>query len=254
MLRESACGVEALATLFVSDLHLDASAPAMAALFGQFLSGAARDADALYILGDLFEVWIGDDDADPFRNAVCGKLRQLTAAGVPCFVMHGNRDFLLGSGFEQRTGCRLIDDPTLIDLYGRRVLLSHGDALCTQDRPYQQLRANVRRPRWQQRFLRLPLSTRLALADSARAGSRRHTGQTAAMIMDVTPTAVLSAMQACGAQTLIHGHTHRPDIHGLEVDHLPAQRIVLGAWHEQGSVLRWERHSHALEHYTGGPE
>ena len=254
MVRESACGGEALATLFVSDLHLDAAAPAAAALFTRFLRGPARAADALYILGDLFEAWIGDDDADSFRDALCAQLQQLTRAAVPCFVMHGNRDFLLADGFERRTGCRLLADPTLIDLYGRRALLSHGDLLCTQDHAYQQLRANVRRSRWRQRFMQLPLATRAALADSARAGSRRHTGQVAAMIMDVTPAAVTAAMQACEVSTLIHGHTHRPDIHGLEVDGRPAQRIVLGAWHQQGSVLRWDRHSYALETYAGGPE
>lgn len=254
MLRESACRGEALATLFVSDLHLDAAEPEASALFGSFLRGPAREADALYILGDLFEVWIGDDDADDFRDAICAQLLQLTGSGVPCFVMHGNRDFLFADGFEQRTGCRVLADPVLIDLYGRRVLLTHGDLLCTHDHAYQRLRANVRRKHWQQRFMRLPLATRAALADSARAGSRKHTGQVAAQIMDVTPDAVIAAMQACHVQTLIHGHTHRPDIHGLEVDGGPAQRIVLGAWHGHGSVLRWDRNSYALETLAGGPE
>ena len=165
------------------------------------------------------------------------RLRQLSQSGVPCYVMHGNRDFLLQQGFEQRSGARLLADPVLIDLYGERVLLTHGDALCTADRSYQLLRGVVRNPRWQRRFLRCRCSVRRALAEQARAGSRRHTRHTAADIMDVDAAAVHAAMRACGVRLLVHGHTHRPAVHEFELDGAPARRIVLGAWHEQGSCL-----------------
>jgi UDP-2,3-diacylglucosamine hydrolase len=145
-----------LTTLFVSDLHLDALEPAAGAQFIEFLRLRAVSADALYILGDLFESWVGDDDEDPHRALICEALRELSAHGVPCYVMHGNRDFLLQRGFAQRSGTRLLADPVIIDLYGQSALLTHGDALCTADRPYQLLRGVVRAPSWQQRFLSLP--------------------------------------------------------------------------------------------------
>ena len=227
-----------MTTLFVSDLHLDAALPAAIVQFEEFLAGPARGADALYILGDLFESWVGDDDNDAGRNRVCEALRALGGAGVPCYACHGNRDFLLASGFEQRSGCRIIDDPTIIDLYGERVLLTHGDALCTGDLAYQRLRSVVREPSWQRRFLRLPLATRRGLADAARAGSRAHTGLAAPEIMDASEAAVAALMRATGVRTLIHGHTHRPGVHEFPLDGGNARRYVLGAWYEQGSCLR----------------
>ena len=236
-----------MSTLFVSDLHLDALAPAAGEQFRAFLAGRARGAEALYILGDLFESWIGDDDDDPYRAEICAALAQLTASGVPAYVMHGNRDFLLGHGFEARSGAHLIDDPVLIKLYGEPVLLTHGDALCTADHAYQRLRATVRDGSWQQHFLALPLATRRALAQRARAGSRRHTSYSAADIMDADGAAVLAVMRACGVKTLVHGHTHRPAVHSLELDGAPARRIVLGAWHEHGSCLSWEASGFSLE-------
>ncbi len=241
--------------MFVSDLHLDAAWPRAIEQFLGFLDTAAPAAEALYVLGDLFEAWIGDDDPDPHRARVCEGLQRLTQRGIPCYVMHGNRDFLLHSGFEARTGCQLLRDPTVIDLYGESVLLTHGDALCTRDRAYQHLRAIVRRPRWQRRFLRLSVATRRALAEAARAGSRAHTGMQPGEIMDVTEGAVAAAMRACGTRLLVHGHTHRPAIHELELDGLSARRIVLGAWYEQGSCLVWERGGYRLEQLgPGGPE
>jgi UDP-2,3-diacylglucosamine hydrolase len=233
--------------LFISDLHLDAQDPQAGEQFLAFLEARAAHAQALYILGDLFEVWVGDDDDDPYRARICDALRALAAHGVPCYVMHGNRDFLLREGFEQRSGTHLLADPVIIELGDERVLLTHGDALCTADRPYQLLRATVRERRWQQRFLRLPLRTRRVLAEQARAGSRRHTGRTTYRIMDVDPAAVTGAMHACGVRVLIHGHTHRPAVHQLNLDGLPAQRIVLGAWHEHGSCLSWEAGAFKLE-------
>jgi len=236
-----------LTTLFVSDLHLDAPTPAPGEQFRAFLAGRARSAEALYILGDLFESWIGDDDQDPYREQICAAIAQLTASGVPCYVMHGNRDFLLGHGFEARSGARIIEDPLLIELYGEPVLLTHGDALCTADHAYQRLRALVRQRRWQQRFLALPLPVRRALAERARAGSRQHVSYTAADIMDADGAAVLEVMRACDVRTLIHGHTHRPAVHALELDGTPARRIVLGDWHQHGSCLRWDGSGFSLE-------
>jgi UDP-2,3-diacylglucosamine hydrolase len=234
-------------TLFISDLHLDATAPDAAEQFVAFLSGPARAAEALYVLGDLFESWIGDDDDDPWRAQICGALRALGDADVACHVMHGNRDFLLQRGFETRSGCRLLPDPTVIELDGERLLLTHGDALCTDDAAYQQLRGVVRRRAWQRRFLALPLATRRALAGAARAGSRRHTRRAPPTIMDVNPDAVVRAMRATGVRTLIHGHTHRPGVHAFELDGAGARRIVLGAWYEQGSCLEWRSGGYALK-------
>jgi UDP-2,3-diacylglucosamine hydrolase len=229
-----------MSTLFISDLHLDGGYPAAIAQFESFLAGPARAAEALYILGDLFESWVGDDDDDPDRLRVCQALRQLSRAGVACHVSHGNRDFLLGAGFAARTGCRILADPVIVEHYGERALLTHGDALCTGDTAYQRLRSVVRDPGWQRRFLRLPLATRRALADAARDGSRAHTGQVAAGIMDASEAAVIGVLRACQLRTLIHGHTHRPGVHQFELDGAPARRYVLGAWYEQGSFLRWD--------------
>lgn len=229
-----------MSTLLASDLHLDGSLPDAIAQFQSFLSGPARAAEALYILGDLFESWVGDDDDDPDRARVCEALRTLTRAGVPCHVCHGNRDFLLGAGFEERTGCRILSDPTIVEHYGERVLLTHGDALCIDDAAYQRLRSVVRTPSWQRQFLRLSLATRRILAEAARAGSRNHTGAMAADIMDANPSAIVEVMRACQVRTIVHGHTHRPAFHEFTVDGAPARRMVLGAWYEHGSYLRWD--------------
>jgi len=236
-----------MTTLFVSDLHLDALEPAAATQFIGFLEQRAAGAEALYILGDLFESWIGDDEQDACSRSVCEALRRLAAAGVPCYVMHGNRDFLLQRGFEERSGTRLLADPVIVESYGERVLLTHGDALCTADRSYQNLRSLVRDAGWQRRFLALPLRVRRLLAQQARDGSRRHTGNTAAYIMDVDQGAVAAAMRACGTRVLIHGHTHRPAVHDFDLDGASARRIVLGAWHEHGSCLSWDEQGFRLE-------
>jgi UDP-2,3-diacylglucosamine hydrolase len=228
-----------MAHLFVSDVHLDASAPAATAQFLDFLGGEAESAESLYILGDLFEAWVGDDDADPEKARVCAGLKALSDSGVPCFAMHGNRDFLLGAGFSARSGCRLVTDPVIAEFDGEAVLLTHGDALCTDDHHYQELRTIVRDPTWQGRYLALPLERRELLADEVRAGSRTHTARTVPYIMDVNAEAVTRAFRATGVRRMIHGHTHRPGIHELGVDGNPAQRIVLGAWYEQGSFLRY---------------
>jgi UDP-2,3-diacylglucosamine hydrolase len=223
--------------LFVSDLHLDASAPATVQRFLGFLEGNARAADSLYILGDLFETWIGDDDPDPVRSQVCDALRTLTASGVPVYLMCGNRDFLYGEAFERRTGVQLLMDPTVATLDGQRVLLTHGDLLCTDDVSYQELRSTVRNPAFKHRVSALSVEARQWMAAAARAGSRAHVRQTAADIMDVNSKAVIAAFEATSTLTMIHGHTHRPAEHHHSTTNGIARRIVLAAWDETGEIL-----------------
>ncbi len=223
--------------LFISDLHLDASAPDAVAQFCRFLAQEARHCDGLYILGDLFETWVGDDDDEPTRSQVCTALQALTVGGTPCWVMRGNRDFLLGREFERRTGCALLPDPVLLQLGAVRAVISHGDLFCTADHGYQQFRTLANSPDFQTGYLALPLATRRALAQFARSRSREHTGQMRTPIMDVDPAAVLAALRCGGSELLIHGHTHRPGIHRYVLDGRRATRIVLGDWYDQGSCL-----------------
>jgi UDP-2,3-diacylglucosamine hydrolase len=226
-------------TLLISDLHLDPTAPGIARQFTEFLRGPARAARALYILGDLFEVWLGDDDPDPAVRAIVGELRALTDAGVPLYVMHGNRDFLLGSRFAADTGGTLLADGTIVEMHGERVLLLHGDVLCTADTGYQRLRRWLRNPLSLFVLRHLSLEARRGIAHRLRSGSQMHVGTTPAEIMDVTPAAVVATLRRAGVRTMVHGHTHRPAIHRLAVDGLPARRMVLGDWYTQGSVLEW---------------
>jgi UDP-2,3-diacylglucosamine hydrolase len=224
-------------TLFASDLHLDSEAPWAIDAFISFLEGPARQAEALYLLGDLFEVWVGDDDDNPDTARACDGLARLTANDVAVYVLHGNRDFLLGDAFARRTGVKLLPDPVLLDLYGVTTLLSHGDVFCTEDPAYQSLRSIVRTPDWQRRFLSLPLTARRELASAARAGSKAHTQRTIPTIMDVNPEAVTRAFRATGARRLIHGHTHRPAVHPFVVDGINAERVVLAPWYEAASCV-----------------
>jgi UDP-2,3-diacylglucosamine hydrolase len=236
-------------TLFISDLHLDGSQPDITEQFLSFLKGEAQSAHALYILGDLFEAWIGDDDPDPDKRRIITALKQLTSSGVPCYVMHGNRDFLLGKRFCAESGAHLIDDGTVIDLYGRRVLLLHGDTLCTDDPDYQRLRRIVRNPVVQFILRNLSLDRRQRLAGKMRAGSKAHIDamdKAAPSIMDVNADAVAATFRRFRVDCMIHGHTHRPAIHELTVDGRSATRIVLGDWYEQGSVLRWNANGFEL--------
>lgn len=235
--------------LFISDLHLDAARPDITTQFLDFLGREAHAARALYILGDLFEAWIGDDDPDADKRRVLDALKQLTAAGVPCYVMHGNRDFLLGSRFCADSGARLIDDGTVIDVYGRRVLLLHGDTLCIDDHAYQRLRRIVRNPIVKFVLRNLSLRQRQRIAERMRAGSKAHIDamdKAAPYIMDVNTEAVAQAFRTHAVDCMVHGHTHRPAIHELTVDGRPATRIVLGDWYEQGSVLRWDERGFEL--------
>jgi len=235
-----------VAALFISDLHIDESRPAITEQFLTFLEAEAREAEALYILGDLFESWVGDDAADAAQSAAITGLHTLTSQGVPCFVMHGNRDFLLAAQFCRMSGAELLPDPLIVTLYGEPVLVTHGDALCTDDRAYQRLRATVRDADWQRQFLALSIASRRALAGAARVGSQAHTAAVEYAITDVNADSVAMALRGAGTATLLHGHTHRPAIHPLQVDGRPCTRIVLGDWYDQGSLLRWDRNGPEL--------
>ncbi len=229
-----------MTALFISDLHLDPERPDITALFGRFLDHEARGADALYILGDLFEAWVGDDDPSEAGAFVADRLRALVDAGVPAYFIRGNRDFLLGDAYAARCGMTLLDDPTVVDLHGTPTLLLHGDLLCTDDTAYQQFRAQTRDPQWQAQFLAQPLAARLAFAAQARAASQARYGELvpkgmAETIGDVAPATVQDWFQRFGVSRMIHGHTHRPAIH--DEGH-GRTRIVLGDWFQQGSVLR----------------
>jgi UDP-2,3-diacylglucosamine hydrolase len=236
-----------VAALFISDLHLDAWRPPILEQFLDFLRTDATSASALYILGDLFESWIGDDAPDEAQLAAMEGLRVLSSGGVRCFVMHGNRDFLLAARFCRMSGAELLPDPLLITLYGETVLAMHGDALCSDDLAYQRLRATVRDADWQRQFLALSIPARRSLAGAARAGSQAHTAAMENTITDVNADSVATALRAAGTSTLLHGHTHRPAIHALQVDGRPRTRIVLGDWYEQGSVLRWDHNGPQLK-------
>ncbi len=240
-----------MTTLFIADLHLEPACPARTALLLAFLQQQARSADALYILGDLFEAWIGDDDDAEPGPTVAAALRTLTEGGVPVFFLHGNRDFLLGERFAAAAGLRLLPESGVIDLAGEQVLLLHGDTLCIDDQDYQAFRAQVRNPVWQAQMLALSLTQRRALAGQLRESSRQATGQKAAEIMDVNQAEVERIMRWHGVQRLIHGHTHRPAIHDGLLDGQPARRAVLGDWREdQGSVLRCDGFGWRLEPLT----
>lgn len=232
-----------MATLFISDLHLDESRPAVTMLFLDWLRGEAARAEALYILGDLFEAYIGDDDDAALVATVADALREVSDRGVRVHFMHGNRDFLAGETFARRAGLTLLGETAVVDLYGTPTLLLHGDTLCLDDVAYQRIRVQLRDPAWQRQFLAQPLAARRAFAAQARAESARHTGATAAAIMDVTPAAVERALADHGVRRMIHGHTHRPATHALDRG---GERIVLGDWYEQGSVLRVDASGAAL--------
>jgi len=230
-----------MTTLFISDLHLDETRPQIVELFTRFLTREARGADALYILGDLFESWIGDDDDGALPERVAQALRTLRDSGVPIYFMHGNRDFLLDADYAERAGLTLLADPNVVDLHGERTLLMHGDTLCTDDTAYQEFRAVVRNPDWQKQFRARSLSERHAFAAQARAESVKHTAGAKPEIMDVNQGAVVAAMRKHAVRMLIHGHTHRPATHRFNLDGQAAERIVLGDWYEQSSVLTWPR-------------
>lgn len=221
-------------TLFISDLHLDSERPDHLSALKALLAKHGGRVDALYVLGDLFEVWVGDDDDDPFVREAVGAFRRFSDSGSRLYFMHGNRDFLLGEQFARDTGGELLDEGTVVDLYGRPALLMHGDSLCLSDTEYQAARKMVRDPAWQQMMLAKALAERKAFAAAQREKSRTHQENQAANITDVTPEEVVRVMEQAGVRDLIHGHTHRPDVHDVELRQGPGKRWVLGDWGRQG--------------------
>ncbi len=226
-------------TGFISDLHLSAAQPAMVTLFCHLLTDCIGQLDALYILGDFFDSWVGDDITDATSQRLIAALAAAHNQALPLYLLPGNRDFLLGKRFSQQSGCQLLPDEYVVNLYGMPVLLMHGDTLCTQDVTYQRFRRFSRRALPQTLFLLLPAALRRRIAIRMRQNSERYTRRTAAPIMDVTPEAVSDVMQKQGVRHLIHGHTHRPACHSLLIAGEPAQRIVLPAWHNSGDILLW---------------
>lgn len=226
-------------SLFISDLHLAAERPQILDQFYTLLSGPARDADALYVLGDLFEFWAGDDDTeDPLNEGVAAAFRRLAGSGVAVYFMHGNRDLLVGGAFAERAGARLIPDPTQIDLYGAPTLLMHGDTLCTDDIEYQKFRAYAHDRDNQARFLAQPLAARRAQLETLRKGSESAKEGKSAQIMDVNIDALCETLRRAGYPRIIHGHTHRPSRHVHEIDGRVCERWVLADWYAGGSYLR----------------
>lgn len=227
-------------TLFISDLHLKAAKPATTQRFLSFLAGRAAGCGRLYILGDLFDAYIGDDDNDSPNREVKDALRRLTDGGTLVFFQHGNRDFLLGERFCQETGVSLLDDYAIIDLYGQPALITHGDLLCTDDTLYQQARLRVRAPAWKHNALSKPLWMRQLYARWYRFKSGLDKGKKSLEIMDANPQAIAHIMDKFDVSILIHGHIHRPAIHSLTVRGKPATRWVLAEWHETGQALCWQ--------------
>jgi len=227
-----------VSALFISDLHLTEERPAANEQFIEFLEGPARSARALYILGDLFEYWIGDDDLDdPFNAVMAGLLARLTAGGVALYLMHGNRDFLVGERFCAASGAQLLADPSVHDIEGVRTLLAHGDTLCTDDVDYQNWRRTARSREWQQQFLAKPRAERRAMVRGLRDKSKAVIQEKPADIMDVNADAVTQALHEHAATRLVHGHTHRPGRHALTLDGRPVERWVLPDWYGAGGYL-----------------
>jgi UDP-2,3-diacylglucosamine hydrolase len=226
-----------MATLIVSDLHLTTERPAIGEAFLRFLQVEARQTEALYILGDVFEIWLGDDAVVPAYQPFIDALKSLTDSGVPVYVMRGNRDFLMGKQFEQMTGTTLLPDPKLIDLYGTPTLLMHGDLLCTDDVEYQKFRQMVLSDEWQDEFLGMSVAERVEYGRQLREQSREANRGKQEEIMDVNQQAVIDIMREYGVSRLIHGHTHRPAIHRFQLDGREVERIVLPEWYEKGGAL-----------------
>ncbi len=227
-------------TLFISDLHLDASRPAATQVFTKFLQTEAPAADALYILGDLFEACTGNDPLDELQQSVAEGLAKLSASGIPCYLMYGNRDFLISQEFVDRACLTVLHDPTLIYVGGESVLISHGDIFCTDDVAYQRYRRVIRNPLVRKFYDSLPFGLRNRIVNGLRSNSEAANQQKSYEVMDVNPQAIEQAFRAYHPTSLLHGHTHRCAIHTLEVDGIARKRIVLGDWYNRGSVLRWD--------------
>ncbi len=225
---------------FASDIHLDADHADLAAAFVGFMRGRVAGAERFYVLGDLFETWVGDDDRDSAKDEVAHALAELVAAGTRCYFVHGNRDFLVGERFAGETGIELLPEHSVADLYGTRVLILHGDSLCTDDHEYQAFRRVVRSPAWQQEFLTLPLEQRRAMARQARDASRAGMERKPDAIMDVNQDAVVQALRRHDVTHMLHGHTHRPAVHEFDANGARCRRYVLGDWYDSGRVVFWD--------------
>lgn len=238
-------------SLFISDLHLSANQPRSTEVFLHFMQHTAPKAEALYVLGDLFESWAGDDDLDdPFHQQVARALHTLAAGGTQLFIMHGNRDFLMAEKLAAACHATLLPDPTLVGLYGTPTLLTHGDTLCTGDAAYQSYRSQVHEPAWQQQFLSQPLAQRKAVIEQLRARSEDEKQRKSSDLMDVSAAAVAELLREYGYPRLIHGHTHRTRHHLHTVDGHGCDRWVLGDWHETGNALRCDAAGCRLETVT----
>lgn len=240
-------------TLFISDLHLDADLPAITQCFLNYVENAAG-VDALYILGDFYEVWVGDDDRNQLTDTVASALTKLASTGTKIYLMHGNRDFLLGKAYAERCSAQLLEDPTVIDCYGQKLVLMHGDSLCTRDIEYMKFRKMVRSERWQNDFLERSLVERHMIAQQTRQHSKEQSSHKASDIMDVTPQEVLDVLNAKQANMLVHGHTHRPSVHTIRLQEpingqLEALRIVLGSWDSKGWALEFTEKGYELKHF-----
>ena len=244
-------------TVFISDLHIDSDKPEITTQFIKFIDGlkaSTQHLDALYILGDWFESWVGDDDPDESKWQAIKAVKELSEMEVPCYFMEGNRDFMIGETFSMKSGCKVLTDPTSIGLYGEKVLLMHGDTLCTDDVEYQKFRAMSRSLEWQQQISALPLEQRVQMAAQIREQSKVDTGNKANDIMDVNQKAVFQTFAKHEVETIVHGHTHRPAIHQTTKNTCAVTdakdfltRIVLGDWYEQGSVLIWRKKDYELK-------
>jgi UDP-2,3-diacylglucosamine hydrolase len=219
-------------TYFISDLHLSPDLPRVTAGFFKLVDALEGNAEALYVLGDLFEAWVGDDNLNDYNRAVIDAFARLSMRGTAVYFQHGNRDFLLGDEFVKSCRGFLLPERGIIECYGRRVLLEHGDALCTLDEKFQAFRAQSRSAPWQQAMLAKPLAERVQIAEAWRAQSRLHQSNRPENIMDVTPQAVTDTLRAQGVTLMIHGHTHRPQVHAVDLGEQQGQRIVLGDWRE----------------------
>jgi UDP-2,3-diacylglucosamine hydrolase len=241
-------------TLFISDLHLDADNPAITATLLDFLETGTADCDALYILGDLFEAWVGDDDDNALHRSVAEALHDLGSRGVAIYMLHGNRDFLLGREYAGRCGATLLEEPTVIDSHGKKVVLLHGDCLCTRDNEYMKFRQMVRSSRWRQEFLDKSLVERHMIAQQARQQSKEVNSNKASDIMDVTHQEVIKLLHELQVNTMVHGHTHRPAVHTIRLQEpingsAEAQRLVLGSWDHKGWVLEVSDEGFNLRHF-----
>ncbi len=229
-----------MTTAFISDLHISESHPEIGEQFVDFLTNRALKYKTLYILGDLFEYWLGDDDINPYLNKIRNALKDYTQSEIPTYFIHGNRDFLIGEKFSAETGIKILSDPTIIQLNNEDILISHGDLFCSDDTSYQATRKLTRDPKWQNIMLKKSLKERKAFALEARLKSKKHMKDLADDITDVNHTEIANTFKKFNLKTIIHGHTHRPDTHITKINNIDHKRIVLGDWYDQGSCLEWD--------------